>query len=262
MTTRTRRTEEEEDQMDTWDIAIDEGKIEIPNISGQAEAAEASLEAKGTTDAEVILESINGPLITAVEGAWEGFAAGAFEGVVEGDIELFGTGTTVGTDDLTGKVSEPERRITLDGVEATLQAHKGSASWRMKPRFSRIEDMTGVGDGKSIGRSERTQRANTGTMVWAFIFKAPDYVNQDLVGGVENGYINVGGVDGDRWLLASDRCTAGQKMRIRVRRVHLTRREKLWLLMMVGRRMRDEVDTAQQDFVHCAVGVSQRCENY
>jgi hypothetical protein len=262
MTTRTRTGQEEEDQVDTWDITMDEAKIQIPNISGELEQAQAQMDAKGTTDGEIVVESLNGPIITAVEGAWEGAFAGAFEGAVEGDMELVGTGTLLGTDELKGTVSEPERAITLNGVEANIEERKGRAAWTMKPRFSRIEDMAGAGDGNGIGTCNRTQRANTGTMVWAMLFKAPDYVNADLIGGVEDGFMDIGEVHGDRWLLDSSRCVAGQSMNIKARKVHLARREKMWLLLMVGRRLREEVDTGEQDFVHCAVGVSQECENY
>jgi hypothetical protein len=262
MTTRTRSSGEEEDQVDTWDITMEDAKIHIPNISGQLEQTQGQIEAKGTTDAELVIESLNGPIITAVEGAWEGLGAGAFEGAVEGDMELVGTGTLLGTDDMKGTVSEPERSITLDGVDADMMERKGRVAWTMRPRFSRIEDMTGAGGGNGIGTIERTQRANTGTVVWAMLFKAPDYVNADLVGGVEDGFADIGEVQGDRWLLASSRCVAGQNMNIKVRKIHLSRREKMWLLLICGRRLRGEVDTGEQDFVHCAVGVSQRCENY
>jgi hypothetical protein len=262
MTTRTRRNEEEEDQTDSWDITMDEAKIQIPNISGSLDQAQAILEGKDATDAEIVIESINGPIITAVEGAWEGLGAGAFEGAVEGDMELVGTGTLVGKGEITGTVSEPKRAITLNTVEAEMEERRGRATWTMKPRFSCIEDMSGNGDGDGIGSSVRSQRANTGTIVWAMVFKAPNYVSPDMIGGVEDGFTDVSQMAGDRWLLTSKRCLAGQSMNIRLRNIHLRRRENLWLLMLVGRRLRDEADTGQQDFVHCAVGVSQKCQNY
>jgi hypothetical protein len=262
MSTRTKRNEEEEDQVDVWDITMEEADIQIPNRTGKLEKTEAQIDAKGTMDGEVVIESLNGPVFTAVEGVFEGMIGGVFEGVVEGDMELVGTGTLLGTEDMSGKVSEPERAILLDAAEAEMREHKGRASWTMKPRFSRIEDMASTGDGQTVSTSKRTQRANTGTMVWFFLYKAPDYVDRDLVGGVWEGYLDVGQVDGDRWLIGTDRCVAGQKAEIQVRNVHLRRSERLWLLALVNRRMRSEVSTTEQDFVHCAVGVSQRCNNY
>jgi hypothetical protein len=262
MTTRTRTNEEEEDQVDLWDITMDDAQIQIPNRTGKLEQGEAQLSAKGSTDGEVVIESLNGPVLTAVEGVFEGMIGGVFEGIVEGDLELVGTGTLFGTDDMQGTVSEPQRAITLDAAEAEMREHKGRAAWTMKPRFSRIEDTTSAGDGTSRSTSNRTQRTNTSTMVWAMMFKAPDYVNPDLVGAVEEGFSDVMEMKGDRWLLRSSRCIAGQRMSLRVKNTHLRRREKLWLLLMVGRRGRDEVDTTQTDFVHCAVGVAQRCQNY
>jgi hypothetical protein len=262
MTTRTRRTEEEEDQQDIWQIAMDEGKIDIPDIDGELEPVEAAIEAKGSMDGQVEIETLNGPIITAVEGAWEGLGAGAFEGAVEGDMEMVGTGTLIGKDDFTGTVSEPPRKVMLDKAIATLEPQIGNAAWNMKPRYSQVEDIASTGDGQTVSNCRRTQRANTGTMVWFFLYKAPDYVNPDLIGGIWDGYIDVGRVDGDRWLIGADRCVAGQKARIRVRDVHLRRREHVWLLAIVNRRMRTEIATTEQDFVHCAIGVAQRCNNY
>jgi hypothetical protein len=262
MTSRTRRTDEEEDQMDVWQIDIDDAIVDIPNITGQAEAVDGKLDAKGTTDSELVIESLNGPIITAVEGAWEGLGAGAFEGAVEGDMEMVGTGTVIGTDELTGTVTQPERKITLNGVEATIRRQKGTATWTMKPRYSRIEDITSNGEGRMAGMVTRQLRSNSGSMVWAFLFKAPDYVDPDSVGGIWDGETDIGMINGDRWLLGTDRTVAGQKMRISARNIHLRRRERLWLLAIVGRRRISELSTADQDFVHVAVGIAQRCENY
>jgi hypothetical protein len=262
MTTRTRRTEEEEDQQDIWQITMDEGKIDIPDIDGELEPVEATIEAKGSMDGQVEIETLNGPIITAVEGAWEGLGAGAFEGAVEGDMEMVGTGTLIGRDDFTGTVSEPPRKVMLDKVVATVEPQKGKAAWTMKPRYSTIEDMTGSGDGQSVEAILRRQRANTGTMIWFFVYKAPEYVNVDLIGGVWDGYIDVGRVEGDRWVVGSGKCVAGQRVHIHIRNVHLRRQEKLWLLAIVGRRMNGEENGDTNDFVHCAVGVTQRCENY
>jgi hypothetical protein len=262
MTTRTKQPEEEEDQVDLWDITMEQAEIDIPNRTGKLEQSEAKMEANGTTDGEVVIESLNGPIFTAVEGVFEGMIGGVFEGVVEGDMELVGNGTTFGTGELKGTVSEPERAISLDAAEAEMREHKGTAAWKMKPRYTTVADMTGGGDGQTVEAILRTQRANTGTMVWFFLYKAPDYVNADLVGGVWEGYIDVGRVDGDRWLIGSTRCVAGQRAHIQSRNIHLRRREKLWLLAIVGRRMRSEENSASNDFVHCAIGVAQRCENY
>jgi hypothetical protein len=81
----------------------------------------------------------------------------------------------------------------------------------MKPRYSHIEDMVGTGEGKTVEAIVRRQRANTGTMIWFFLYKAPEYVRPDLVGGVWDGYMDVGRVEGDRWLIGTDRCVAGQR---------------------------------------------------
>jgi hypothetical protein len=110
MTTRTRQNDEEEDQQDTWQITMDEGKIQIPDIDGEAEPVEASIDAKGSLDGQLEIETLNGPVVVAIEGAWEGFGAGAVEGASEGDLEMVGTGTLVGKDDLTGTISEPQGR--------------------------------------------------------------------------------------------------------------------------------------------------------
>jgi hypothetical protein len=260
--TRTRRDEEEEDQKDTWELSIDQADVDIPNISGQLDGGDASMQAKGTTDGEVVIESLNGPIITAVEGAWEGLGAGAFEGVVEGDLDMFGTGTVLGTDELKGTVSEPERNITLNGVEASIQPHKGTAVWTMRPRFTRIEDMVSDANGTGRGDYSTRGRSNTGSMVWAFLYKAPSYVDPARVGDMPTGNTDVTSVDGDRWLLDCGRAVVGQTIRLRKRNIHMRRRERMWLLILVGARLPDEQSSPELDLVHFAVGCRQRCENY
>jgi hypothetical protein len=260
--TTTKRTEEEEDQKDIWDISMDETKVDIPNISGELEGGEAGMQAKGTTDGEVVIESLNGPIITAVEGAWEGAFAGVFEGAVEGDMELVGTGTMVGTDELSGKVTEPERNITLNGVEGTVQAQKGRAVWTMRPRFSRVEDMVSEANGTGRGDYNAMGRVNTGTMVWAFLYKAPSYVDPVRVGDVAIGTVDVSAVDGDRWLVDCGRSVVGQTICLRKRNIHMRRREQMWLLIIIGQRLPGEQSSPEMDLVHIAVGMKQRCENY
>jgi hypothetical protein len=260
--TTTKRTEEEEDQIDIWDISMEEAKVDVPNISGELEAGEASIQAKGTNDAEMIIESLNGPIITAVEGAWEGLGAGAFEGAVEGDMEMVGTGTVIGTDELSGKISEPQRSITLDGVEATVRPSKGRATWVMRPRFSRVEDTLSDANGTGRGDYSARGRVNTGTMVWAFLYKAPSYVDPARVGDVAIGNVDVAGVDGDRWLVDCGRAVVGQAISLKKKNIHMRRREQMWLLVIIGRRLPDEQSNPGVDLVHIAVGLRQRCENY
>jgi hypothetical protein len=131
----------------------------------------------------------------------------------------------------------------------------------MRPRFTMASDLFSEGTGRAHSVQSRRQRANTPCLIWAFLYKAPDYVDPQTIGDIQEGSLDIGAIEGDRWVLAADRGMVGQKLQIHVRDVHLRRRERLWLLVLIGRRRQGESDP-EQDFVHLAAGMCERANYY
>jgi hypothetical protein len=149
----------------------------------------------------------------------------------------------------------------MEDQVATTQKGVGRAKWRMRPRFTFARDLLSKGTGQAHSVQTRRQRANTPCIIWAFLYKGPDYVDPNKIGDIQEGSLDIGAVEGDRWVIAADRGTVGQKLQIQVRNIHLRKREKLWLLVLIGRRREGESDP-EQDFVHLGVGMCERANYY
>jgi hypothetical protein len=241
---------------------MDPVNIAIPERKGNLRGGEFPVEGVMTMDSQIFMEAVDGPVALAVEGAWEGVGGGAFEGAAEGGLNLTGTGTSLGTaEPVAMTVNEDDRAIEMLQAEATTGKLKGKAVWRARERYTFTEDLLTGGTGQGHFTVQRSTRVNTPTMIWAFLYKAPRYINPDDVGGVSEGPDYIGEIPGDRWLIACDRAKVGQKMCLNARHLHLRNNEKMWVLVITGRRGQDE-EGLGQDFVHIAMGVVQRTNYY
>jgi hypothetical protein len=255
--TRTNMNEEEEVSEDVWKISIDPVKVDIPNRTGKAEAITLDADGSVTLKGVEILGEAAGPLEVPVAGAWEGEFAGGFEGIATGALELVLNGTILSDADASWQIKEPQRSITLDAAEAETQKIEGVASWQPKERLTFAGPWEVEDEAESHGVYGGTTRRNTPGVIWAFLCKAPRYLDTDTTTVVPNmGAGNIPPLTGGSWVVESRRARIGHPMHIRSGGILVTPQEKMWLQITVGRRTNDEVEQLN-DFCNVAVGIDQ-----
>jgi hypothetical protein len=178
--------EEEEDQVDTWNIHIEPAEPKTVPTTGTLEATNIEGSLGGTINGAMV-----GELMGLVEwgggGAWEGVAAGSFQGGGAGVVE--GVQAIEYTHDM-GSIttSETTQPGTIDIPEITVKDPEriGTAKWKMIDRETKDTGMYGKNDivlewREAVepkepglgGEPTIFARQHAGQIGWAFLMKCP-----------------------------------------------------------------------------------------